>query len=75
MTDGTALVRGTAWGFAFFGFSQQHLWFRVGDSKNVVIESGEERPGNHCARCGATAIAPHPWALEAAKRMHDKDTR
>jgi hypothetical protein len=58
MVAGTAYVRGTVWGFLLIGFSHQHLWFRSGKDKNIVLESGEERAGHRCSQCSAITVHP-----------------
>ncbi len=69
MTAGNLAVRGTGWGFLFFGWSYQHCWFVSEDGKReVVVSNGLGRWANHpsCGpfrdahRCPAcyTVIAP-----------------
>ncbi len=58
MVAGTACVRGTVFGFLLVGLSHQHLWFRSGEAKNLVVESGEEHAAHRCAQCGAVTIYP-----------------
>ncbi len=58
MEPGTNYVRGTFWGFLLVGFSHQHLWFRTGNHKEVIVASGEERAGHRCPQCGAVTVYP-----------------
>ncbi len=60
---GTAYVRGTFLGALLVGLSHQHLWFRAGKEKDVVVESGGERTAYRCEKCEAVTVFParHQW--------------
>lgn len=69
MTPGSLEVRGTVWGFLFFGWSYQHCWFvpEEGPAEMCVSnklgsrakhpDSGAFREAHKCQNCG-TLIAP-----------------
>jgi hypothetical protein len=58
MAAGTAYVRGTIWGFLLAGLSHQHLWFRSGQNKEIVVASGDKRAGHRCLQCGTVTVYP-----------------
>jgi len=72
MHAGVAEVRGTFWGFVFYGWSHQHLWFQPvgGDKRMKIVGSGEASAAHRCEACGAVAIPPpKPFAEQFAERM------
>ena len=57
MNPGAAEIHGTALGFAIFGWSRQHLWFKASHRKNIkVLHSGGSSPAWRCEFCDITAI-------------------
>ena len=58
MIPGVGYVRGTFFGFIFFGLSHQHFWFRRkgGRKPETVIRSGDQRAGHQCPYCGTVAV-------------------
>ncbi len=61
MVDGEATVRGTPSGFFFFGFSNQHLWFRDRSGvKDLVVPSNGTTDACRCPKCGITVLTERP---------------
>jgi hypothetical protein len=58
MVAGSVFIRGTFWGFLFYGFSHQHLWFSSKGDETIAMRSGDTRAAWRCTRCGTMAVFP-----------------
>lgn len=57
MEEGTATVHGTAFGFLFFGWSHQHLFFRGSSgASEVIVPSGDSVDAKRCPGCDLVVL-------------------
>ncbi len=57
MVDGNLALRGTGWGFLFFGWSYQHCWFIPEDGESEVVVSNKLGPRASHPGCSSNRVA------------------
>jgi hypothetical protein len=62
MEEGKAVVKATAGGFALFGLSFKHLFFKGKDKgpdqKEVILKNNHLATAFKCSGCGAVTVMP-----------------
>jgi hypothetical protein len=60
MVEGTVQVRGTLWGFFYFGFSYQNLYFDKDEKTSMIMVSRAKKKSFQCSKCSGVFIPNLP---------------